>query len=41
MNAENFTGFAPQQTTEFLATEIAPILNKNKELLGLQVELKV
>ena len=41
MNAENFTGFAPQQTTEFLATEIAPILNKNKELLGLHVELKV
>jgi len=41
MNAENFTGFAPQQTTEFLATEIAPILNKNKKLLGLYVELKV
>ena len=41
MNAENFTGFAPQQTTEFLATEIAPILNKNKKLLGLHVELKV
>lgn len=41
LNAENFIGFAPQQTVEFLDNEIQPILDKNKDLLGMDFELKV
>ena len=41
MNPVNFIGFAPQQTEEFIAHEIQPVLDKNKELLGMDFELKV
>ena len=37
----NFIGFASIQTEEFLNNEIQPILDKNKDLLGMDFELKV
>jgi adenylosuccinate lyase len=36
-----FVGRAPAQVTEFIESEIAPILDANRELLGMQVELAV
>ncbi len=41
MVPQNFVGRAPQQVTEFLAEEVQPILNKYKDLLGLEVEINV
>ncbi|WP_068599025.1 adenylosuccinate lyase [Vaginella massiliensis] len=42
MNPKNFIGFAPEQTEEFLKTEVEPILEKYKDLLGnLNTDLKV
>lgn len=41
MNPKNFIGFAAQQTEEFLNNEIKPILDKNKDLIGMNFELKV
>lgn len=41
LNPKNFIGFAPQQVDEFLKTEVKPILEKNKELLGMSTDLKV
>jgi len=40
LNAENFTGRAEEQTEEFLK-EVKIILEKNKELLGTEVDIKV
>ena len=37
----NFIGFASIQTEEFLNNEIQPILDKNKDMLGMDFELKV
>ncbi len=37
----NFIGFAPIQTEEFLAEHVQPILNQNKDLIGLETDLKV
>ncbi|NLN32413.1 MAG: adenylosuccinate lyase [Flavobacteriaceae bacterium] len=37
----NFIGFAPIQTEEFLTEHVQPILNKNKDLIGLKTDLKV
>ena len=41
LKPENYVGRAPQQTEEFVNEVIAPILEANKELLGVQVELNV
>lgn len=41
MKPENFVGRAPQQTQEFVDSEIQPILDKYSDLLGLDVEIKV
>ena len=41
MKPENFVGRAPQQVQEFYDSEIKPILDANKELLGLTVEISV
>lgn len=41
MKPENFVGRAPEQTTEFLAEVVAPILEENKELLGVKAEINV
>jgi len=41
MEPKNFVGRAPVQTEEFLEEVIAPILEENKELLGLKAEINV
>ena len=41
MDAQNFIGFAPTQTVEFIKNEVQPILDKNADLLGLEAKLKV
>lgn len=41
INPSNFIGFAIQQTEEFLKNDIKPILEKNKNLLGMESDLKV
>lgn len=41
MKPENFVGCAPVQTTEFIQQEVAPVLEKNKELLGITAEINV
>ncbi len=41
MEPKNFVGRAPVQTEEFLDEVIAPILEQNKELLGLKAEINV
>ena len=40
MDPAQFTGRAKEQTEEFLA-EVAPILAENKELLGVDVQIRV
>lgn len=37
----NFIGFAPIQTEEFLNNQVKPILERNKDLLGMESDLKV
>ena len=41
LKPENFVGRAPQQTEEFVRDFIRPILDENKDELGLKVEIKV
>ncbi len=41
MKPENFVGRAPQQTADFLADTVKPILDANKDLLGIDVEINV
>ena len=41
LSPKNFVGFAGEQTEEFIRTEVDPIINANKDLLGMEVELKV
>ncbi len=41
MKPENFVGRAPQQVEEFVADVIRPILDANKELLGVKAEINV
>ena len=41
MKPENFVGRAPQQTADFLSEVIKPILDANKDLLGINVEINV
>lgn len=41
MKPENFVGRAPQQTEEYIREVIQPILEENKEVLGLTAEINV
>ncbi len=41
MNPELYTGRAKEQTEEFIIEVIKPILNENKELLGMKADIKV
>ena len=41
MKPENFVGRAPWQVEEFLANDIAPILEANKDDLGMKAEINV
>lgn len=41
MKPENFVGRAPQQTADFLSEVIKPILDANKDLIGINVEINV
>ena len=41
MVPSNFIGRAPSQVTELLENDVRPILEKYKDLLGLEVEIKV
>lgn len=41
MKPENFVGRAPEQVTEFLHDAVQPILDENRELLGIDVEINV
>jgi adenylosuccinate lyase len=41
LDPKNFIGFAPIQTEEFIANEVQPIINANKDLIGLEADLKV
>ena len=38
---ENYVGRAPEQTSEFLAECVQPLLDANRELLGEKAELSV
>lgn len=41
LDARNFIGRAPEQVDEFLSEHVYPVLNSNKDVLNVQVELKV
>lgn len=41
MQPENFVGRAPEQVAEFLQDVVQPILDENKDLLGIDVEINV
>jgi adenylosuccinate lyase len=41
LNPKDFIGRAPEQVEEFISEEVNPILDKNVELLGVAVEIKV
>lgn len=41
LNPVNFTGFAAEQTEKFIETEIKPIIEKYKDLLGIESDLRV
>ena len=41
MKPANFVGRSPQQVEDFINEVISPILEENKELLGIEVEITV
>ena len=41
MLPENFVGRAPEQTVDFINENVKPVLEENKNLLGLEVEINV
>lgn len=41
MKPENFVGRAPQQTEEYIRDYVQPVLDANKEILGMQAEINV
>ena len=41
LKPENFVGRAPEQTVDFLNEVVSPILAKEKDLLGVDVEINV
>ena len=41
MKPENFVGRAPEQTEEYIRDFVQPVLDQNKDLLGLKAEINV
>ena len=41
MDPKNFVGRAPQQTEEFIQEVVQPILDENKDILGMTAEINV
>ena len=41
LEPKNFVGRAPQQTEEFVTEVVQPILDANKEVLGMTAEINV
>ncbi len=41
LDPHKYVGLAPEQVTDFLSTVVAKILDENKELLGVRVEINV
>ena len=41
MKPENFVGRAPEQVEEFLDQVVAPILEENKDVLGMKAQINV
>ena len=41
MDPSKYVGRSPEQVDEFLAEEIKPILDANKDILGLSAEINV
>lgn len=41
LDPKNFIGFAPKQVEDFIKTEIEPVLKENKDLIGMNADLKV
>ena len=41
LKPENYIGRAPEQTEEFIRDYIMPIIEENKDLLGIKAELSV
>ncbi len=41
MKPENFVGRAPQQTEEFIREIVKPVLDDNRDILGMQAEINV
>ena len=41
MNPENYVGRSPEQVDEFLSQVVNPILEENKDILGITAEINV
>ncbi len=41
IDPKNFIGFASEQTEKFVMGEVKPVIDKNRELLGMDADLKV
>jgi adenylosuccinate lyase len=41
LNPKNFVGFSAEQTEEFVNTEVKPIVEKYKNLIGMEASLRV
>ena len=41
LDPKNFIGFAADQTVDFIKEEVQPIIDANKDLLGLKADLHV
>ena len=41
LEPKNFVGRAPEQTQEFISEVVAPILDANKDVLGMKAEITV
>ena len=41
LDAKNYVGRAPSQVVEFIENDVMPILNENKDKLGLKGEINV
>ena len=41
MKPENFVGRAPEQTNEYITGYVQPVLDKNRDILGLKAEINV
>jgi adenylosuccinate lyase len=41
MKPENFVGRAPQQTEEYIKEYVEPVLNENRDILGMKADINV